>query len=300
MQYQPRRVSDLGEAPTKPVDVVDDSAAELESVPRRVAHAVGERLLRLSAVVAVALAVLATSGVLIGSSGGTAVALGLPSSSASSSLGGGDAILTGVGLKADTASVPLALTRLYAKASLNIRAEADENSKLLGELDAASEVEATSEVKNSYRRIVFKDDYGWVLADELSDSASAALPAGTTMARCSRGAAVEKNLRKGTVFIYRSVCDLFSAVNSFGGWRAGGMQFHKNGRALDIMITQGKESALGWRIAKYLIAHASVFKIDHVIFEQKIWTPSSPTWTKMANRGSATANHMDHVHVAIK
>jgi hypothetical protein len=57
---------------------------------------------------------------------------------------------------------------------------------------------------------------------------------------------------------------------------------------------------MGWRIAKYLTSHASTFHIDHVIFEQKIWTPSSPTWSHMADRGSVTANHFNHVHVAVR
>ena len=66
------------------------------------------------------------------------------------------------------------------------------------------------------------------------------------------------------------------------------------------MLTPGAESALGHRIANYLIAHAKAFNIDHIIYRQRIWTPYSPTWRAMANRGSATANHMDHVHVSMK
>jgi hypothetical protein len=295
MEYQPRRASGQDEAPSPEAE-----ETPVASGPRRVAHAVGERLLRLSAVVAVALTVLATSGVLIGANPGTAAALGLPSSSAGASAASNNGVITGVALKTDATIEPVALTRLYAKASLNVRAEAAETAKLLGGVDPTTAVEATSEVSSGYRKIVFKNAYGWVLAEELTDSASEAVPVGTTMAKCSRGTAVEKNLRKGTVYVYRSVCALFPAVDSYGGWRAGGRQFHKTGRAVDIMVTQGKESALGWKIAKYLTAHATVFKIDHVIFEQKIWTPSSPTWTPMADRGSATENHMNHVHVSIK
>jgi hypothetical protein len=107
-------------------------------------------------------------------------------------------------------------------------------------------------------------------------------------------------LRKDTVHIYRSVCALFPAVNSYGGWRSGGLPFHKNGRAVDIMLTPGAESALGHRIANYLIAHAKDFNVDHIIFEQQIWTPSTPHWRHMADRGSITANHFNHVHVAIR
>ncbi|MBI5027849.1 MAG: hypothetical protein HZB48_03365, partial [Actinobacteria bacterium] len=135
--------------------------------------------------------------------------------------------------------------------------------------------------------------------DQLSDAAPVEA-AGTTWNPCNRGSGVESRLRKDTVHIYRSVCALFPAVNSYGGWRAGGLPFHKNGRALDIMLTPRAESALGHRIANYLIKHAKVFNIDHIIFEQHIWTPGTPHWRKMADRGSLNANHFNHVHVAIR
>jgi len=192
------------------------------------------------------------------------------------------------------------VSRQFTTSSLNVRAKADSSSKLVGHVSAGTEVNATSEISGDYRQVVYSDGLGWVLNDELTKvDPDAGIPDGTSMEPCDRGSAVENKLRKATIFIYRSVCPLFPAVNSFGGWRAGGMQFHKNGRALDIMLTPGKESALGHRIANYLIAHASLFKIDHIIFEQHIWTPSTPHWRKMADRGSLNANHYNHVHVAV-
>ena len=47
-----------------------------------------------------------------------------------------------------------------------------------------------------------------------------------------RAAPRSKQAPQDTVHIYRSVCALFPGVNSYGGWRAGGMAFHKNGRAV--------------------------------------------------------------------
>jgi hypothetical protein len=202
--------------------------------------------------------------------------------------------------KAKSAALAVAVSRQFTTSSLNVRAKADSDSKLLGRLTAGTEVEATSELSGDYRQVVYSDGFAWVLADQLTKvDPEDGIPEGTSMAACSRGSKVENRLRKTTIFIYRSVCPLFPAVNSYGGWRAGGMQFHKNGRALDIMLTPGKESALGHRIANYLIAHAKLFKIDHIIFEQHIWTPSTPHWRKMADRGSLNANHFNHVHVAV-
>lgn len=253
------------------------------------------------------LAVLVTSGVIVlGVNGGSAAAAGASPSATLT-----QPSVTARALMADSLSVPAAAktvitpvlggrTRLYSTGSLNVRSEADTSAALLGSIPRGTKVFATSEIDGKYRRIEFEDGYGWVLAASLSDAADAPVAAGTSMAVCSRGSAVERGLRAKTIYIYRSVCELFPEINAFGGLRRGGLPFHKNGRALDMMITTHVESELGWRITKYLIAHYREFNIDHIIFEQHIWTPSNQRWRKMADRGSINANHFNHVHVAIK
>jgi hypothetical protein len=190
-------------------------------------------------------------------------------------------------------------SRMFSTGSLAIRAKAKEKSEQLGTLVFGQQVMATAEVSGDYRLIEVDGVAGWVLADKLVRE-NEELEGGISMAPCSRGSKIEAKLRSDTIKIYRSVCALFPGVNSYGGWRAGGRQFHKNGRALDIMLTPKKESKMGWQIAKYLTSHYREFNIDHVIFEQKIWTPSNQRWRKMADRGSLNANHYNHVHVAIK
>lgn len=301
MSYQPRRIA----------DIVDDPAAEdtdqvAEINPRRAATSLVDKLFHRGGGLAAAITVAATAAaVLIGATGGAASAVGVPLAAAapvpSQQLIAEELVLVKpTKLTTKTAhATALAVSRQYTEGSLNVRSEPAKDAELLGRVSAASQVEATSDIEGDYRKIVFEDGFGWVLADELSDSAETAVPDGTSMAPCSRGSQVENKLRKTTIFIYRSVCPLFPDLNSVGGWRAGGRSFHKNGRALDLMLTPGDESALGWRITKYLIAHRAEFKIDHIIFEQKIWTPSSGRWKKMADRGSVTANHFNHVHVAV-
>ncbi|MDR1768836.1 MAG: hypothetical protein LBR32_10535, partial [Propionibacteriaceae bacterium] len=192
-----------------------------------------------------------------------------------------------------------AQTWLYATGETAVHAKADADSKTVATLTYGTKVLATADVDGEWRHIVYDDDDAWVLDSELTKE-TPELAAGITMAPCPRGSAVENKLRADTIKIYRTICPMFPEVNSYGGWRAGGRSFHKNGRALDIMITYKVESALGWRIANYLTAHAKEFNIDHVIFEQKIWTPSTPRWRKMADRGSITENHYNHVHVAVR
>ena len=71
-----------------------------------------------------------------------------------------------------------------------------------------------------------------------------------------------------------------------------------SGKALDIM---NSDVTLGNQIAAFLQAHASELNIFDVIWRQHIWTTqrAGDGWRSMPNRGSATANHMDHVHVSV-
>lgn len=315
--YQPRRVSD----PIETVSPIVTESTPFVSGPRRAEPTLSERVLsRGSVALAVVTASATAAAVIIGSSGGSAAALGasaapigdaghLTAAAADAAapvtrtLTASQLAAPAVAKFAQTADEELlSVSRLYTKAALKVRAKADDDAKLLGSVKQGVRVSATAEVDGQYRRIEWKDGFAWVLAAKLSDTAPAVatVAAGTTNAPCSRGSKVEGRLRQDTIHIYRSVCALFPAVNAYGGWRAGGLPFHKNGRALDIMLTPGAESALGHRIANYLIKHYKEFNVDHIIFEQHIWTPSTPHWRHMADRGGTTANHYDHVHVAIR
>jgi hypothetical protein len=70
---------------------------------------------------------------------------------------------------------------------------------------------------------------------------------------------------------------------------------HPSGKALDYMV--GGNSSLGDAIAQYHIAHWDELGVEYVIWQQRYLDSPGGTWRPMENRGSATANHMDHVHV---
>ena len=84
---------------------------------------------------------------------------------------------------------------------------------------------------------------------------------------------------------------------TIGGTRASAVDpnGHPSGRALDYMVLS--DAALGDAIAEYHIAHWDELGVEYVIWQQKILTSPDGVWKAMADRGSATANHMDHVHV---
>jgi hypothetical protein len=126
---------------------------------------------------------------------------------------------------------------------------------------------------------------------------STAPTSGVTTAPCPDGSAVESGLTAGAIRVYRSVCAAFPTLTTYGGYRPDGE--HADGKAVDFMING--DPALGQAIANWVQAHAAELDIYDIIWQQHIWTPvrAAEGWRLMPDRGSPTANHYDHVHVAV-
>ncbi len=91
-----------------------------------------------------------------------------------------------------------------------------------------------------------------------------------------------------------------SAVDStFGppviGGRRNSNDEHGTGQAIDFMIAN---AAQGDAIAAWVQAHVAQFNVKYLIWQQRYWAPGEG-WSAMADRGSPTANHYDHVHVTV-
>lgn len=71
---------------------------------------------------------------------------------------------------------------------------------------------------------------------------------------------------------------------------------HPGGLALDFMAGGAK----GDQLASYVQANAKRLGITYLIYKQRIWSVgrAGEGWRLMNDRGSPTANHMDHVHVS--
>lgn len=69
---------------------------------------------------------------------------------------------------------------------------------------------------------------------------------------------------------------------------------HPAGYALDFFTSKAQGDAL----AQAAIDNASRLKVKYIIWQQAIWKPSTGRWDRMADRGSVTANHYDHVHIS--
>jgi len=185
-------------------------------------------------------------------------------------------------------------TRLWTTAPLNIWDEPGKKAELLGELETAEHVLVTGRTLFGREEVVLDGKSRWVTKGYLSDEKPLGVGAGLSDVPCPDGS-VESGLTSSAVLVYRSVCHAFPQITSYGGWDGHGE--HASGRALDIMTS---DVALGTAIADFLRLHASELNLYDIIWSQRIWTPvrAAEGWRSMSSRGSATANHYDHVHVS--
>jgi hypothetical protein len=206
-------------------------------------------------------------------------------------------------------AMPKVKDRKYMTAPLNLWPDPAEKGKPLDVLEKGGKVAVTGVVHQGFAQIVYDDQVRWVSAEYLSDQkpveptdsasgdSAASAPGGVSFAPCPDGSATESGLTSGAVRLYRAVCNAFPALTSYGGYDAHGE--HSSGKAIDFMING--DSGLGQSIADWARAHASELDLYDVIWAQHIWTPerASEGWRSMPDRGSATANHYDHVHISV-
>jgi hypothetical protein len=208
---------------------------------------------------------------------------------------------------------PKVVGRKFMTASLNLWPAPREAGKPLAVLKEGGKVAVTGEKRSAFAQILYDGQVRWVkkayLADSMpkpavsrsaGSSASEAAPtgssAGISTAPCPDGSGTESGLTSAAVTLYRSVCNAFPALSAYGGYDGHGE--HSSGKAIDFMVS---DSSLGQAVADWARAHASELNLYDVIWAQHIWTPvrSGEGWRSMPDRGSTTANHYDHVHIAV-
>ena len=193
----------------------------------------------------------------------------------------------------------------YLTASLKVRTAPSFESDVVDVLSAGAKVSVTRAIYNGFRFISYNDRGRWISNKYLSDKkpavqssgGSTSSGGGISSSSCSKSSSIESGLVPNAIKVYRAICARYPQVSSFGGRRASG-GFHGTGQAVDVMISN---SSVGWAIANWTRANASRLGVSEVIYYQKIWTVerSSEGWRPMSDRGSASANHYDHVHVSV-
>jgi uncharacterized protein YraI len=194
----------------------------------------------------------------------------------------------------------------YATTQLNVRTQPSADSSVVAVVRKGSKLSVTKTISNGFRYVSYRGKGRWVKNQYLSDrkpksttstSSGSSRSGGISGAPCPSGSSVEDGLTPDAIRVHRAVCHRYPQVTSFLGVRTSS-GYHGEGRALDCMISN---STVGWDLAKWVRANASKLGVMEVIYRQHIWTVqrSSEGWRLMEDRGSPTANHMDHVHVSV-
>jgi uncharacterized protein YraI len=192
--------------------------------------------------------------------------------------------------------------RKYATTELNVRTEPKDDSSVVGVVRAGTKVSVTSTVTDGFRYVSYHSKGRWVKDQYLSEkkptsTSGSSSSGGISSAPCPSGSSMESGLTPDAIRVHRALCHRYPQISSFLGRRTSS-GYHGQGRAVDNMIS---DSTVGWEIAKWVRANAKELGAMEVIYRQHIWTVqrSSEGWRSMSDRGSPTANHMDHVHVSV-
>lgn len=138
-----------------------------------------------------------------------------------------------------------------------------------------------------------------------SDSSPPSSSSSTIATSTARtGAEVEAGLQPNALKVLNAIRAEFPQITSIGGVRADALPDHPAGLALDFMIndyTTADGQDLGDEVAAYVKAHADELGVSYVIWDQEIWNVrrDAEGWRAMADRGSDSANHRNHVHVTV-
>lgn len=213
--------------------------------------------------------------------------------------------------------LPKTTTR-WATTALNIW-HASTGSSYNGEFPKGSALAVTGVILNGRAQIVHNGAIRWVTARYTTTTDPKAKPdpiapisgswdlTSPPITGGPRGADLNKGYSSGmertNPYIQRISADAwqrFPEIKTHYGWRRDVTPDHPAGRAVDLMIPNYRSNKeLGWAVAEYYKKYAKELNISYIIWDQKIWSVarSREGWRNMANRGSDSANHLDHVHV---
>ncbi len=210
----------------------------------------------------------------------------------------------------------------WSTASVNVRTGPGTGFDVVRAVVEGGELTVTEATHDGWQQVSLNGGAGWVKASFLSENkpvaptpstAPSSAPASTaptsstkssapaqeasSAGRCAKAGSATSNMTSRTVNVLNQICAKFPSITSYGGYRAGSSGYHGTGQAIDAMIS----GEAGWEVARWVRANASSLGVVEVIYSQQIWTAqrSGDGWRSMSDRGSASANHYDHVHISV-
>ena len=140
-----------------------------------------------------------------------------------------------------------------------------------------------------------------VQADQAPAAQEAEQPSATEQAAPQNAAVNTDGLQPSAANFANDVANRYGTTDIYGV-RQGDSGDHGSGNAVDVMTYNNTQ--LGQEVADYATSNMEANNISYVIYQQKFYAPTENkygpayTWNQMPDRGSDTANHMDHVHVS--
>ncbi len=201
-------------------------------------------------------------------------------------------------------SLPKVIATKYTTTGVNVRTTSSPDSPIVDVAPAGTSVQVTGVVENGRTQVIWAQAVRWIASSYLASSpdsapVAAALTGGSLNTGGSSGLDQIKASAKNIVLVTRQ---RYPQIKTMYGWRSSADD-HGAGKAVDLMLPSYRSNQdLGWEIANYYRTHASELGIQYIIFGQKIWNISrdGEGWRAMADRGSDTQNHYDHVHITMK
>lgn len=208
-------------------------------------------------------------------------------------------------------AAPTATGTVYVSVgTLNVRATSTADGKVVATVHRGDALKTTGKTTSTRTQVIHRGTARWVYSAYVSrtkpsSTRSISAPPASTSGKTLKGISKLNGNGKKVV---DHVLTNYPKITNIYGWRSSSSYSsdHPNGRAVDIMIPKYKSSSTmvdyGWTIAKDFQANAKAYNVSYIIYRQKLWNAAYPDrgWRTMENRGSDTANHMDHVHVSVK
>jgi uncharacterized protein YraI len=194
-------------------------------------------------------------------------------------------------------SLPDVIGIRTATANLLIRTSAGADFRSVGTIKKGSKVSVTGASTNGRAQIVFEKAARWVTAKYLARTPPATPSPGSVYA-------VEKGLKPNAIKVHRAALKAWPQITRYYGVRPEPIRDHPSGRALDLVIPSYKSTAgkaLGSKVAAWARRNHQRLGIEYIIWNQHIWNVrrAKEGWRHMADRGSDSANHKNHVHVTV-
>lgn len=140
-----------------------------------------------------------------------------------------------------------------------------------------------------------------IQADQAPAAQEAEQPSATEQAAPQNPNINTDGLQPSAANFANDVANKYGTTDVYG-LRPGDPGDHGTGNAVDVMTYDNTQ--LGQEVADYATSNMEANNISYVIYQQKFYAPTENkygpayTWNQMPDRGDATANHMDHVHVS--